>query len=490
MRKLLPVVAALFFYAASPAQLWEARHNLTADDFQTTFDDMTRSGFMPAEVNFVAAGTDHRYTAVWVQNASASWEARSNLTGTELQGYFDQLTPKGYMPTEIAAFTVDGEPRFAAVWEQRPGVVWEARYGLNNTELQDYFDRLVPKGYMPTEISAYTVNGEARFAVVWIKQQGAVWESRSDLTAAQFQGYFDELSPKGYIPTEMYAYYDEGILKYGGIWQKVSGTTWEARYGLSAAEYQSTFNKMTADNYAPYVVSSYIADNKVQYCGAWRKQYQPVYSSSPAKAADAPATILPQSKKKQLSISPVFQQTNVWCWLAVGEMIFKHYGVPNKNPYGNFQCGIIGSISGPGSICDLNCKDCIMPSGSNYGTIAMLANYSRLAANKSFYYSEKKVMTADEVMDNIDNNRPVIAGTSFANRVYYADAEHVVLITGYRITGGDMYLVINDPFIYTGVNPYILNGGKRLQNNQYEIHYNNFKNGVFWVWSVFNIGIR
>lgn len=72
MKKLLPVVAALFFYAASPAQLWEARHNLTADDFQTTFDDMTRSGFMPAEVNFVAAGTDHRYTAVWVQNASAS----------------------------------------------------------------------------------------------------------------------------------------------------------------------------------------------------------------------------------------------------------------------------------------------------------------------------------------------------------------------------------------------------------------------------------
>ncbi|MBK6937528.1 MAG: hypothetical protein IPH18_12050 [Chitinophagaceae bacterium] len=124
MRKLILALSALFFYAALPAQLWEARHNLTAEQFQSTFDDMTSRGFMPAEVNFTAAGNTPLYTAVWVHNPSATWEARSNLTSTELQRYFDEFTPKGYIPTEIAAFTIDGEPRFAAVWEQKPGVVW------------------------------------------------------------------------------------------------------------------------------------------------------------------------------------------------------------------------------------------------------------------------------------------------------------------------------------------------------------------------------
>jgi hypothetical protein len=42
--------------------------------------------------------------------------------------------------------------------------------------------------------------------------------------------------------------------------------------------------------------------------------------------------------------------------LTVGEMVFTYYQVPNLNPHGFYQCGIIGTLLP--ALCGLDCTRC------------------------------------------------------------------------------------------------------------------------------------
>jgi hypothetical protein len=48
----------------------------------------------------------------------------------------------------------------------------------------------------------------------------------------------------------------------------------------------------------------------------------------------------------KLEIFPVCQQTPVWCWAAVGEMVFRYYDVPTINTRCGYQCGIFSDWAG------------------------------------------------------------------------------------------------------------------------------------------------
>jgi hypothetical protein len=479
--------ALLALPAAAPAQLWQARANMTPAEFQAAYDELTPRGFVPYEISAFGDGGDVRFAGVWRHEPAVAWEARSDLTGEQLQRLFDEFTPRGYVPTQLTGYATPAGLRFAAVWRREPDVVWEARFGMDAAALQENYDRFTPRGYVPAVVSAYAVDGQPRFAAVWRRRPGVTWEARSHLTEAEYQAYFDRFAPQGYVPTEITVYEADGATRFAAVWERVSGTRWEARHGLSLQEHAETTRRRAQEGYAPYVIAAYARGGEVAYAGAWRFAPQPTVRVDAAAGRDM--DYVPQGTRAvTLPIAPVVQQTQVWCWLAVGEMVLGHYGIRNVNPGGNFQCGIIGAISGPGSPCATNCFACIRPSGSNYATVEMLSTYARVVADRTLRYSEAGAISPARVMENIDARRPVVAGVSYTTRVAQADAQHAVLIVGYDLRGGEMSLVVNDPFPYPqGQNPYLRHGGTRLATAQYRIPYRAFRDQVFWHWSVFNI---
>lgn len=209
-------------------------------------------------------------------------------------------------------------------------------------------------------------------------------------------------------------------------------------------------------------------------------------SNGPAKMAAA------QTISRLLPVPAVQQQTQVWCWLAVGEMLFRYYNVPNLNPYGNYQCGIIGTVMPAGSPCQSNCfnNGCIIPSGGNANTMRMLRDYPRIAANRTTRLTETYELSFAAVRNNIDNGQPVVCGISPVGRRYYNDAEHAVLLTGYELSAAGAFVVINDPFNYPPAgNPYILAGASILAPNKYQLPYTTFVNRLFWHWSLSDISM-
>jgi hypothetical protein len=192
----------------------------------------------------------------------------------------------------------------------------------------------------------------------------------------------------------------------------------------------------------------------------------------------------------RLSIDPVYQQTPVWCWAAVGEMVFRYYGVANINPAGNFQCGII-ALAHP--VCNQNCGNCMIPAGSLGTMNNMLTRYpgvaSRLARNRTSITTSvsRRALPLRVLQEEIDSGRPVVAGISPSGYRHPGVSEHVALIVGYD--GQD--IIVNDPFPFSSSafagDPYTDADGEEIESGQYRIDYNQFRRRLQWQESIYDI---
>jgi Bacterial tandem repeat domain 1 len=55
----------------------------------------------------------------------------------------------------VAGYNVNGEDRYAAIWEMSDGRTWQARHGLTPVEYQQAFDELVGQGYRLVDVTGY-----------------------------------------------------------------------------------------------------------------------------------------------------------------------------------------------------------------------------------------------------------------------------------------------------------------------------------------------
>ena len=200
----------------------------------------------------------------------------------------------------------------------------------------------------------------------------------------------------------------------------------------------------------------------------------------------------PQVSARTLPITPIAQQTEVWCWAATAEMVFRHYGLPSVNPFGNYQCGIVAAyFGGP---CLQNCGLCVSPIGSmselnrvilNYGIVARpVGIFSPVLSSRLLF----RALSMAEVRTEIDAGRPVVAGISAGSFPYPNFSQHVTVIVGYEVNATESYLIVNDPFPYNlpqfvlqgRGNPYVFAGGVEVRPGQYRITYSSYTGFMAW----------
>jgi hypothetical protein len=204
---------------------------------------------------------------------------------------------------------------------------------------------------------------------------------------------------------------------------------------------------------------------------------------------------------KQLAITPVAQQTPEWCWLASAEMIFRYYNVPQVNGI-SYQCGIMGAVTGPNSICFYNCAACVFGSGSDAASATVLAAYPSILQTYFFPFFRvpqvspqllERQLTMSEIQLQLDANHPVELGITVGGP-FQGQAGHDVVLIGYSApsTNAAQFLItIDDPFPYDvaagvgpGRNPYRQLGATVLQPGQYQLPYAVAASGLQWSASV------
>lgn len=203
---------------------------------------------------------------------SVPWQARHGMTSSQYQTTFDELVKENYRLTCVSGYSINNDPRFAAIWEQSPGPDWVARHGMTSDAYQEQFNLLVGQGYRLVLVDGYTISGEAQFAAIWDKSSGPAWVARHNLTSSQFQQAFDNYVSQGYRLKIVSGYAQGNVAYYAALWEQ-SGTnvTWVARDGMTSSDYQNFFNTYVADGYRLLLVSGYVVNNVDYYAAIWDK---------------------------------------------------------------------------------------------------------------------------------------------------------------------------------------------------------------------------
>lgn len=471
------------------AQQWQMLDGLTSEALGHELEAAKARHLVPVEIDSLVHDGRVLYSVVWNEDPGARWALRTGMSVTGLRDLAKGYESQGLMPVSLAIGSLADGPTYAAIWRESDGGAWQLRLDESASELREGSEALRRDGYVPFAIRGYEIDEEQRYATIWQRAvEPTGWQLRTDLTLEGLQEEYDALTPQGFAPRDLGSQDVNGAPRFAAVWIQAGDVAWQARSGLSGAEHVGFEELPGMSGFVPYAVAAYHDAGQIRYAGAWHGPE----IGSPEAGAEMPAAGhasqgLPAPSETVLPIAPVVQQTPVWCWVAVGEMLFRYYGVPAANPAGDFQCGIIGRLSQPMSPCDRDCRLCIVPSGSNAGTLRMISTYTRRMVGREARFHEGNRVAPDVFVSEIDAHRPVLVGMSSSRRTF-GEAEHVALVVGYSMRGQTVDLVVNDPYPYPPqANPYLANGGAPMAANQYRIPYRAFRDALFWHWTVYGL---
>lgn len=236
----------------------------------------------------------------YIQRWYPPYQVRINMTSQEYQATFTDLTSKGFRVSNVSGYSVGGQERYAATFTKTPipGMsAWQARHGMTGAQYQQAFDSFTGQGYRLLDVSGYQVGGEAHYAAVWVKAPGPAFQARHGLTADQYQQTFNQMTAQGFRLVHVNGYGVNGQAFYAAIWEKNNGTPFVARHGLSATDYQAAFNQYTGQGYRLMDVCGYAVGNQTLYAGVWAKVAGPGYIARHSLSRN---DFIEQNKQNQL----------------------------------------------------------------------------------------------------------------------------------------------------------------------------------------------
>lgn len=257
-----------------PIGSWIARHGLTSEQYQEAFNDYVGNYGMQLMDVSGYGGAEPLYAALWVKTAAPpAWQARHGLTAADYQTMFDQLTGQGYHPVLVNGYATTGGPRFACIFQQGAATPWVARHGLTAAQYQAAFDQFAGEGYVLDWVSGYFDGGQDLYAAIWSKPASAPpWQARHGLTSADYQAFFNTVTAQGYKPVVVCGYGDGVQDRYAAIFRQIPGVpAWQARHGLTPAQYQTTFDQLVAEGYRLELVSGYSVGGQDDIAAIWTK---------------------------------------------------------------------------------------------------------------------------------------------------------------------------------------------------------------------------
>lgn len=264
--------AALLCAVTVQANEWRAYHRLTADGYQAKFDELVDQGYRLNSVSGYERNGVPNFAVIFEKRPSTAWWSHSGMTSATYQKKFDEYLAQGFGVVQVDGYTVNGQAYYAAIWDQSATHAWVTRHGMTSESVQDYFDEYLQDGYKMTDVSGYEIDGNDRYAALWEKvDDGIAWKAYANLTATEYQSRFDEYVADGYRLVDVDGYEVDGEVFYAAIWDKSPSGAWVARHGMSSATYQAEFDKYVGQGYVLRTVSGYSVGAEDRYAAIWVK---------------------------------------------------------------------------------------------------------------------------------------------------------------------------------------------------------------------------
>ncbi|HEY8037840.1 MAG TPA: serine hydrolase [Methylobacter sp.] len=201
---------------------WEARHGISEAAYQQAVTDLGAQGYRPTHISVFSLGDQPLFSAIWEQEKGLIWSASHNLTSDEYQRLFDDMSRRGYRLRCVSGYEMSGEARYACIWDFYAGPAWQARHGLDAWTYQHEFDTLNAQGYRLVQVVGYPIQGTPRFAAIWEQSSGHGWQARHGIPADNYQTEFDSMVQGGFRLVDVSGYGFGSSSGYTSLWEDAS----------------------------------------------------------------------------------------------------------------------------------------------------------------------------------------------------------------------------------------------------------------------------
>ncbi|MFO0968645.1 MAG: galactose oxidase-like domain-containing protein [Gemmataceae bacterium] len=103
-------------WVADKSTTWLERHDLTEPEYRHAYDELRPKGYRPVSISHYYLRGSPRYAVVFAQGSKDYWEARHNLTREEYQWEFERWTSQGGRPLLVIGCTYPKTTTYAAVF--------------------------------------------------------------------------------------------------------------------------------------------------------------------------------------------------------------------------------------------------------------------------------------------------------------------------------------------------------------------------------------
>jgi hypothetical protein len=252
-----------------PPPDWQTPFGLTAEQHQASVAAFTAQGYRLVHLTACDLAGSPIFAAIWSHDPGPAWIAHHDLTADAYQPTQDQMAQQGYRLSRLCGYAVAGEARYAAIWTQGTGPPLEARCGLSMDQYHRAFGELTAQGYRLTWVSGYAVAGAPLFAAIFELDGGPDFMARHGLDAAGYQAALNEAAAQGYRLRHVCGYAVGDVPYFAAIWEYGQGPAWDARYNLTADQFGQANRTMDAQGLRPMDVSGYGVGKTPIYAAIW-----------------------------------------------------------------------------------------------------------------------------------------------------------------------------------------------------------------------------
>lgn len=268
---------------------WASIRGYTSQEFRNYFNQKKEEGYRVIDIEVDEVNGQPRYAAIFQFNTDKrGWASLRDLTHEQFSQEWENYKNKSYRLIDQESYMLNGQRRYAGVWvENKENFGWVSYRNVDSTEFSDRFNTYKQQGYRMVDIEAYPSGRNTLYAAVWVKDgQSLPWAEHRDMTAAQYGEKFDAFRDQGYRVLDLESYQQNGQQRYAAIWVKnTNDQGWAARRDLTANGFANWWKTYKDEGYRLVDFEAYPTAEGTRYAGVWRQNGDRL-SWSGKKAAD------------------------------------------------------------------------------------------------------------------------------------------------------------------------------------------------------------
>ncbi|HEY0737780.1 MAG TPA: peptidoglycan DD-metalloendopeptidase family protein [Herpetosiphonaceae bacterium] len=246
-----------------------AIHAVKSVDYQNLFTKMVGAQYRLVWVEGYSVDNDLHFNVIFRPNDGSDWSAHHNLNLAQYDAIHAQHEAQGTQLVHITSYRNGGTTRYAAIF-RKDGVSRKSYRDRSLQEHQALLNAWRTAGFVPMQVSVVSVNGQPRFTALYEQRNVGLWVIEPSLTLAQLEASHATQQQNGLRIAYLDAYQHKGGVRFSAIWHQGYLGPVEMHPKLTDAQYQEHDQTNVTAGARTLFTVGYALNGQHIFAGAWR----------------------------------------------------------------------------------------------------------------------------------------------------------------------------------------------------------------------------